>query len=269
MRLHNTQGKRIIFVGGSNCTFGLNSDMIQERFPDYTVINFSCSAFYGILPLFDMLRANVRAGDIVVLIPEYYNAMYAKSEHESMTNWQYLESNYDILFDINIQNNKNIFRTFTKYLDLKRSYLPGKKVSSDNIYIRSGFNSAGDLIVYRPGRGYFGFTVPDEGIITDLGMSRYNQLAKELTERGAECLFSFPPQPNDGFTLDYIRSQTASFNAKLKASLDSNYCTIISSSADYYFDKYLFFDSKYHLTLEGAVLRTEQLLQDLAAHYGN
>ncbi len=269
MRLVNTEGKRIILVGGSSLAFGLNSGMIKEKYPDYTVINFSCSAFYGILPLFDMLKEHVREGDIVIFAPEYYSTMYAYTEEASMNNWQYLESNYDILADINIQNNQYIFRKFTEYLNLKRAYLPGKKVNADNVYIRSGFNQAGDLTVYRPNQGFFGFAAPQEWVITDVGMARYNELCKLLTERGATCLFSFPPQPSGGGSRDYIAGATAGFEARLRGALNADYCKIISSVADYYFDDKLFYDNTYHLTLEGADVRTEQLLRDLGAHLGN
>lgn len=267
MRLLNTEGKRIILVGGSNLSFGLDSSMIKAQYPDYTVINFSCSAFYGILPLFDMLEKHVRADDIVIFAPEYYSTMYAYTEESTMNNWQYIESNYDILSDINIKTNSYVFRTFTDYLAEKRAYLPGKKVNADNVYIRSGFNREGDLTVYRKNKGTFGFYCPDGWIITDRGMDRYNTLCTTLSQRGATCLFSFPPLPNGGGSKDYIAGQTAAFEAKLRGMLNTDKCTVISSMADYYFDDVLFYDNVYHLTLDGAKVRTEQLLEDLAAYF--
>ena len=268
MRLKQTEGKRIILVGGSSLAFGLNSVMIQEKFPDYSVINMGVSMYYGILPTFDILEANVREGDIVIFCPEYSNAMYAYREIDAITNWQYLESNYDILQDIDLTGNPRLLRYYTSYLSTKRGYLPGKKVNGNGVYVRTGFNQYGDLIVKRGGGKSYGLDIPAASIITDLGMERYNALCKTLTERGAKCCFSFPPHSSGGASKDAIKNSAASFTKKLNEKLDSRYCTVISEIQDYYFSGKVFYDNNYHMTLDGAKLRTEQLIRDLEDYLG-
>lgn len=268
MRLKNTDGKRIVIVGGSSASFGLNSAMIKDSFPDYTVINFSCSAFYGILPIFEMLKNEVHEGDIVIFAPEYYYLMYAYGETDSITNWQYLESNYDILCDIDIRNTPMLLSTFTSYLSEKRAYLPYKKMNSDNVYVRSAFNQAGDLTSYRSNKYIYGLEVPPAAVITETGMSRFNSVAAYLAEKGARCAFSFPPQPSGGVSKAEIRQLTASFTERLTSMLDSSVCPVISNIEDYFFDPQLFYDGPYHMTLDGAELRTAQLVSDIAAFLG-
>lgn len=266
MRLKHTEGKRIILVGGSNLAFGINSELIQAQYPDYTVVNMGVSVHYGILPLFDMLQANVHEGDIVIFCPEYTLHTYAGSETTNPLNWQYLESNYDILKDIDLRDNRVLLEHFDNYLYIKREYLPDKKIRSNSVYTRARFNQYGDMTAAREPKNLGGFPVPDTDIITELGMQRYNALCKELTERGVMCCFSFPVQPSGGASAQEKDAKLADFRAKLEAGLDERYITIISNMSDYFFAGRIFYDDPYHLTLKGADIRTEQLIEDLNAY---
>lgn len=265
MKLKNSTGKRIILVGGSSLTFGINSVMLKERFSDYDIVNFSGSYWYGMITLFELVKANTREGDIVIFCPEYYSTTYASSEPNTITNWQYMESNYAILEDINIQNTPVLLSQFVSYLSRKKSILPGKLKNTDSVYIRSGINSYGDLTVYRKHRTKEDIELPNIDIITTAGMDRYNNVCKSLTENGVTCLFSFPPIHGGESKKQYVETKTDEFMKKLSESLDSRYCTIISKCADYSFDVSLFFDNRYHLTLEGAKERTKVLIKDLEA----
>ncbi len=263
MRLKYSEGKRIILVGGSNLTFGINSVMLKERFNSYDIVNFSGSYHYGIITPFELIKANVREGDIVIFIPEYHNTTYGECESSMITNWQYIESNYAMLEDINIQNTPVLLQQFTKYLDRKRAILPGKLKNSDSVYVRSGINGYGDLMVYRKHRTGLDIALPNKKIVTAAGMDRYNNVCKELTEKGVECLFSFPSIHGGDEYRDYIENQTKEFMTLLKDKLNPEYCTIISKCSDFSFDVKLFYDNKYHLTLEGAKERTKVLIRDL------
>lgn len=265
MKLKNSTGKRIILVGGSSLTFGLNSVMLKERFSDYDIVNFSGSFMYGIIPLFELVKANTREGDIVIFCPEYYNSTYGAAEATSITNWQYIESNYAILEDIDIRNTPKLLSQFVTYLSRKRGILPGKLKNTDSVYIRSGINSYGDLTVYRKNRTGKNTVLPSTGIVSTAGMNRYNAVCKELTEKGVTCLFSFPPIHGGESSKEYIETKTKAFMDKLSENLDSRYCTIISRCSDYSFDVSLFYDNIYHLTLEGAKERTKVLIKDLEA----
>lgn len=263
MRLKNTDGKRMILVGGSSLTFGLNSVMLKERFSDYDIVNFSGSYLYGMVTLFELIKNNVREGDIVIFCPEYYNYTYGSIEASSIVNWQYIESNYAMLEDIDIRNTPEMFSQFVEYLSTKREILPEKLVNTDSVYIRSGINVYGDLILYRKNRVNKMIALPNTDLITTVGMGRYNSVCKELTEKGVTCLFSFPPIHGGESSRDYIETATKEFMNKLKENLDSRYCTIISKCSDYSFDVRLFYDNKYHLTLDGAKERTKVLIKDL------
>jgi len=263
MKLKYTEGKRIILVGGSNLTFGINSVMLKERFSDYEIINFSGSYHNGVVTLFELLKANIHEGDVVIFCPEYYNTMYGETEPDKITNWQYIESNYGILKDIDIRNTPVLLSNYVPYLTRKTSLLPGKLKNSDSVYIRSGINSYGDLTVFRKNKVGEKLLIPDVSIITDAGMNRYNSIFKELSDKGATCLFTFPSIHGNEDSKEYVKTNTQVFMETLRAKIDSDYCTILSDCAGFSFASGLFYDSQYHLTLEGAKARTEVLIRNL------
>lgn len=44
-------------------------------------------------------------------------------------------------------------------------------------------------------------------------------------------------------------------------------CEIISDFSDYFYDKSYFYDTRHHLSNEGTVMRTEQLISDLESYF--
>lgn len=266
MRLKNTEGKRIIFVAGSSLAFGLNSALVKDQFPDYDVINFGVTRYYGMLPLMDILEDNVHEGDIVVFCPEYFDTMYAAKQQPQNTNWMYLESNYDILKDINIQKDTVFLRYYINYLNEKRDVLPNKLRSANPIYATSSFNRYGDITANRDSMANCKTCLPDPEIITEAGIGAFNALSKQLTEKGAICCFSFPGCASGGESEKVLREKTKDFVTKLKSLLDEDHCPIISDICDYYFDDELLYDTAYHLTDEGADIRTKNLIADLKAY---
>ena len=77
-RLYNTEGKKIIFVGGSSLPFGLRSELIEQELGDeYTVINFGLYATLGTKFMMDTAKGAISEGDIVILCPELNSQTYS------------------------------------------------------------------------------------------------------------------------------------------------------------------------------------------------
>lgn len=68
--LENTPGPRLIFVGGSNLAFGINSKRIADSL-GINVINTGLHAGVGIKFMLDDVSQYVRVGDILIIAPEY------------------------------------------------------------------------------------------------------------------------------------------------------------------------------------------------------
>ena len=79
--LEDTPSPRIIFVGGSNLAFGLDSQRIKDSL-NINVINYGLHAGIGLKYMIDDISTYARKGDIIVFAPEYehfYTIAYGES----------------------------------------------------------------------------------------------------------------------------------------------------------------------------------------------
>ncbi|MCR5823343.1 MAG: leucine-rich repeat protein [Lachnospiraceae bacterium] len=267
MRLKNSEGKRIILVGGSNLCFGINSEMIREAFPDYDVVNFSATYLYGLAPLLDIVAHNVREEDVVVICPEYRDRMFCVNDLSAWTNWEYVDLNPDILKDLDIKKNRAVLNGVLTYTDRKQTYAPKKKqlYIADPVYAVAGFNEYGDLTTKRSGSKNRMPEIPTVALTTDAAIKRINDYCVEIAEKGARCCFTFTSLSLGTYTKEGLTSEASAFLKELSAKLDPKAITVISDFSDYLFENGYFYDSCYHMTLEGAKIRTRQLIRDLAA----
>ena len=95
--LKNVESPRIIFVGGSNLSFGINSQMIKDSL-GLNPINTAIHAAIGLKYMMENTLQYVREGDIVVLAPEY-DHFYRKYDVVS-------EELMRMVFDVNFSNFK-------------------------------------------------------------------------------------------------------------------------------------------------------------------
>jgi len=264
-RLTATEGKRIIFVAGSSGSFGLDSNLLAERYPDYQIVNFSGSYLYGILPMACLVREHIHQGDVVIFAPEYYEGMYASELNTEIENWMYLESNYNMLEDLDMQLvGRSILSPFVEFFTEREKILPGKQ-EPHGMYVRTVFNEYGDVSAERGNKKETNPSLPDADIIESAGVDAYAEVFSSIAARGGTCLFSFPPVSDGNASKDRLRSDYDSFTQKVEQSFAGLPCTVISDAADYIFPASVFYDSRYHMTLEGAKLRTQQLIADLDA----
>ena len=97
-RLKDTDGAKIILIGGSNLAFGVDSATIEE-YMNMPVVNFGLYATLGTKLMLDLSKANIDKGDIIVVCPEmdpqtlslYFNAEAA---------WQAADSDYSMLLHV-------------------------------------------------------------------------------------------------------------------------------------------------------------------------
>lgn len=272
MRLLTTEGeeKRLLLVGGSGCAYGINSGMLEEAFEGYTVVNLGTAVNYGIRPLLSILEARCKKGDVVLFSPEYREEMYGEPS-TAMTSWQFLESNYDILRDIDLRKNGNLLSTYVSYLQSKRRFLSsGTKKYNSIVYSRASFDLRGDLIAHRQtGLKPFESHLPDPGILHEKGLSCLREGLTRLREKGVRCLYSFPLLADPGgLSKAEIRQAEESFLHALLPGVgaEEGNLTVISEMENSIAPVSDFYDSMYHATLSGAKRRTERLIRDLTPY---
>ena len=117
-RLKETPGQRIVLVGGSGVAFDCDSEMIDEIFPSYEVVNFGMYAGLGTKAVMDLSEAYIREGDIVILSPEqseqtlsdYFNGEYMWLKRALLFRTSPKVFENSLLFEISFSVNGVLYR---------------------------------------------------------------------------------------------------------------------------------------------------------------
>ena len=139
--LKETPSPRIIFIGGSNLAFGLNSQRIKDSL-HVNVINYGLHAGIGLKYMIDDITSYGQKGDVLVFAPEYhqfYNTMYGVPMilTEMMAN-----TNCEKLNLLNSVQSLNVLKGIPSYLGGNLS----PQIITPRTYLASGFNSYGDEV---------------------------------------------------------------------------------------------------------------------------
>ena len=63
--------KKIVLFSGSSTRFGYDSEMIDQAFPDYEVVNMGVFAYSPALPQLELIRSCMKEGDVLLDSPEF------------------------------------------------------------------------------------------------------------------------------------------------------------------------------------------------------
>ena len=250
----------IILIGGSNCAFGFDSKLIVDAL-HMPVINTGVSAGIGLYTQTQMVLPYVSKGDIIIICPEY----------EQFTSLLYGDET--LLLAIS-SNDKDLFHLLSlKQIIYLSQYLPSaiKDIVSARVWFNESnnddyapywdtcVNEYGDNAAWGK-RLHHNF--PSEGRLEpsniDKESVRYiKTFIKDIHSKSAECLLLPPVYRDEEFheNIDVIE--------KLTERLEKNGTPFISHPINYVVPDSLCFDSRYHLTHEGAILRTQQVINDI------
>lgn len=256
-RLESIDEPKIVLLGHSNLTFGINSELIEEAM-GMPVVNMGLHGGNGNAFHEEMAKYNVSPGDIYVLCHSVYN-----DENlivEPLTAWTTIENHLHLWKILRTDDVTTMVNSFPVYLK-KSLNLYSSGTGNQNpggVYARSAFNEYGDVAVLREGSQYTfkgEVGVPEIG---DISVKRINELNTYLTKRGASLVVAGYPIGNGRLTADAF--EFINFQEQLAERLD---CPVISNYTDYMFDYKYFFNTNLHLNSEGTELRTIQLISDL------
>lgn len=261
----STLSPKIIFIGGSNLAFGLNSAEIQKQL-GFPVVNLALHANIGLQYMMDSVKPYISRNDIIVVIPEYeqfYGTYYGQSEllkylHTYPVGWRYVNWPQQYL---NILKYSNLL--IRKMLFSKIDNTP----KAGGIYTRKAFNSYGDVTSHlsesetdqiiksksvnrtRIFKNCPGFN--DNAI---LGLEAFQSY---VNSRDAKFVFLFPVRKDSAYQQLYAQHLTVYL--KIKESDIEFY----SNPSDWIFPDSYFFDSDYHLNAFGRQVRTEKVIKEL------
>lgn len=259
-RLCSITDPKIILVGNSNVSFGMDSALLEEAM-GMPVVDLGLHGGLGNAFHEDIAKLNIRQGDIVVVSHIDYSDD-DKLDDPELT-WITVEKNPQLLQILRPKDWIPMLRAYPNYAYncFIRWLRNWNTVPEGTYYIREGVNEYGDFVM-RTGEESASYqfhagdlTVPQVG---DACIARMNNLNEYIRDKGAQMVVSFAPIADGEFTPD--REGYHAFAEELESRLD---CPVISDIDSYFFPYDCFFDTIYHLNAKGARLRTEQLIRDL------
>lgn len=259
-RLNSIKTKTIIFAGGSNLAFGINSAEIESELKT-PVVNFGLHAGLGLSFILEELKQSVKNGDVIFLSPEYMLKSDGDYKLKKLTGSFYPESNryYSINYfseaDIHIENTKTDLKNL--FSNKKKSNKNLEKKQNVFVYSRDVFNAYGDVI------GHFEKEKPQTLKNKTVMKYRYwegitllNEFKDYAETKNIKVYFLYPNYPASEFKKNH--EVIAKYSDDISKNLQM---PILNTPSDFVYNDSLFFDTTYHLTKEGREKRTKELIR--------
>jgi len=262
-RLKETDGAKIVLIGGSSLAFGLDSALLEE-YMGMPVVNYGLYATIGTKAMLDLSRSHIGREDIVVICPETDEQTYSLY-YNAHSMWQAIDSDPSLFWDTGLDNFGKLAAGFPAFAGEKLDFVrQNAKPAPSGIYAHASFNDYGDVSVERkynemPANYDPSMTISLTTDLLDEDFLAYlNDYADACRLRGAKVYFSFPPMNDAAVTS--TGEETDAFYRTLGQSLDF---PVISDVYDYILPSAYFYDTNFHLNSRGALLRTSLLAEDL------
>jgi hypothetical protein len=264
--LKSTPSPRIILIGGSNVSFGLDAELMQRSL-GIPVINDGLHAGLGIVPLRE-LQEFIQPGDVIIMSLEYQlfssqDVMdgdiaflsdwieYSPERTRFLSNpWRETPALYATMLQRKVNREVNTY-LFGGSLDELR-----------NVFVGTRYNSNGDFIGHlqqtsTPRRKISLEPYPVSAVQEEIFifLRRFHQMARE---KGAEVYFEAPASRRTNCE-NTGEAQLAKFFGTFEERSSIPVLTPLDEVC--LPDKY-FFDTAYHLNAEGRQVRTERLIEN-------
>lgn len=261
--LVDTPSPRIVFIGGSNTAFGINSRMVEDAL-GLPVVNYGLHGGIGLhFPLTEALPY-LRAGDMVVLQAEYASYFEETCNAETMpklmvaTRWRGATRLSAGEWKAVVTGMPMLALSHLKRLLLYplRKSLDTPVPQDHFTYTACGFNDYGDEVSHLrfPGSyvaSYYKETRP----VRKEFIGWLRNVLHHIEQRGIK-LVMLPPACVDSYFRDHYRNAIAS-------ALQSIGYPYIASPQSMTLPDSLAFDSGYHLNSQGVEINTRRIIEIL------
>jgi hypothetical protein len=291
-RLENVPSPKIVFIGGSNVMTGIDSSQIQLAL-GRSVVNMGLGVPLGLRYMFEEVKDNITAGDLIVVFPEY--DFFCVASH-SETNAQL--NGTDILIQI-----AEVFPGSIKWIVCAYASYPGgvvdfldhvrrlvrskvefyKKIlpqvcdayhnksldkllrPTETVYSpRNRFNSFGDftghLKLASPGFEWEVLSYPHYEFKKE-SLEVLDNFGKWAQLKEARVVVIPPPLPASGYQKWGSRADDIFKHWQQLTTI-----SVLAPPTRYVFPKEQFFDSPYHLNAIGREARTQLIIRDLGRY---
>ena len=266
---------KIVLFSGSSARFGYDSAYLDDAFPDYAVVNMGVFAYTNALPQLDLIRAQMKEGDILIHSPEFDAAkrQFCTTNAFDDKFFNMIEADYDLLAELDYRDYEGVLSAFTTFQKVRRgmeakSYAvsaanfdeDGRQVSSPS------YNEYGDYIVYRP-------NAEDDAPIYDLPVNYtvgaflktayidpLNAVYDKFAADGIRVLFTYAPRNKSALSGESDSAALSELDAWFR---DTLHAEVISPIEDSLYPGRYLFGTDNHLSTDGVKIRTERIRRDL------
>lgn len=253
---------QIIFVGGSNTLFGVDSKMVVEE-TGYDVVNMGIHMALGYKFQTNQVLGNLEKGDIVLLSPEYTSYFSDLQANDRILNQ--LSEHYPSVLYL-FQNKNRLKLLYNHFLDKIKKNVSYMKQGLDydlgpvGGYSFSGVNEYGDQTDHLKAdkgkkMGHFNMRVFRPKQIHEVFIEQTNKLYRECEKRGCQVFFTFPAiakSAYDGTVADIVASN-----------IDELDYVRLGHPSEYVFESNEFYDTHYHPLKKVRGIRTSMVIDEL------
>jgi hypothetical protein len=254
--LQNTKKPRIIFIGGSNLSFGLNSQMVKDSL-HINPINTGLQGSLGLIYMMNNAIQYVREGDIIILVPEYqqfYGETALGGEVLLRTIFDVNRTKRSLL---NIEQQITLIRYIPKYSLSKFDLTAYFNFRYDSVYGVNSFNEFGDTYTHwdleRQKVTPFGRL---QGKFNHSLMQKIIDFRSKVENRNAVLFFSYPGYQDKSY------NNSIKENKRIECELKKNDFKILGFPERYMLPDSMMFNTPYHLSKAGVDYRTSLFIED-------
>ncbi len=272
-RLYETDGKKLVLIGGSNISFGVDTTLLEQTMAErgfaYTVCPFGLYAAVGSSAMLELSKDALSQGDIVILAIEPTSDTMS-TYFGATAFWKCCEESPQMLLHLNNAQRASMVGNYIPYLQERWSiYRSSTAPNAEGVYAKASFDENCNMVYDRAGNtmalGY------DTGSPVDLGAieiapefaRQVNEFCAYADSVGATVYLSFSPVNRAAL----VSSDTV--EAFFTLCNETFACPIISDPNRYILDSDWFFDSNFHLNTPGAKVRTMLLAEDILVQLGD
>ncbi len=267
-RIADLPSPKIVFAGGSNVAFGIDSDIIAAE-TGMPVVNMGLSVNIGLDYILNELKPYIDSGDIVILIPEYTLVYEAKNPGENPDfrklfevfpqATRYIEPN--LVLRYSLHSFVDVFQSKIKWLLLRSEFKEGTVARNANVYRRSSFDAYGDMEahIHLEPQGFYqhdSLAMYTTSEVHPDFISALEEFSEFIHQKPAHLFYTFPPTPEKYYT----DNMNGKLYEDIKNILGMN---ILGQPKDYVYADSLFFDTRYHLLEQSRSDRTKTVLKKL------
>lgn len=259
-RLVDTKSPRIIFIGGSNISFGLNSQMIKDTF-GLNPVNTGLHAGMGLIYMLNHHLPHVLPGDIIIVSPEYvqFSGEVAYGQMELLN--VVLDVTPADKYIIKPKQWFHLISYFPKYAFTKLNPFEYAFIKVPSVYGINSFNEYGDVLHNRkPATTPIPAYLPIEEAYNPNVMEELYQFNQRITEKQALLFITFPALHSDSY------ENRESLILIIEAALKQKGFNLLGTPGRYKVGDIDLYNSHYHLSNQGSILRTQLLIEDLKNH---